>query len=159
LTGELGRDEPYFPRLRLGLTPFGGRPESPMLCPAQPDKRLAGIEGDIGAAPSLRQRLSVKQRQRDCHDEEQHLVERAWNRCDPQRGEPSKRPWDALVRRGDPDSPNGSPQDAKRISHQTEFMAGAEAQRSAASLVAISAPSEGLGRSHWVSVRPAFARC
>jgi hypothetical protein len=38
-------------------------------------------------------------------------------------------------------------------------MAGAEAQRSAASLVAISAPSEGLAGNHWVSVRPTFARC
>jgi hypothetical protein len=40
-----------------------------------------------------------------------------------------------------------------------EKLAGAEAQRSAASLVAISAPSEGLAGNHWVSVRPAFARC
>src|SRR5215204_2930788 len=71
---------------------------------AQPVLRqpLLGGVGETRTSPRVRQRPPIEQRERDGNDQEKRFVERAWDRCQPQRSKPTQRSWDALVCRGDP---------------------------------------------------------
>ena len=82
-----------------------------------------GRVGETRTSPRVRQRPSIEQREGDGDDQEQRFVERAWDRCQPQRSEPTQRSWDALVRRGDPDSADGAHDEGADPSHARESSA------------------------------------
>src|SRR5215207_11297771 len=86
---------------------------------AQPVLRqpLLGGVGETRTSPRVRQRRPIEQRERDGNDQEKRFVERARDRCQPQRGKPTQRSWDALVCRGDPDRADRAPEEVAGASH------------------------------------------
>jgi hypothetical protein len=57
----------------------------------------------IGLVPRLDQRRPIEETERNGDHEEHNLVDRAGDRCQPERGEPAEWPGDARVGRGDSD--------------------------------------------------------